>query len=51
MDQDRRELCRAAATEQGSSKLRGLVAEIVKELDKRDRKPGTGGDQTCENGL
>jgi len=42
MNQDRDkkwwELCRAAATEQDSSKLMELVAEIIKELDQRDRK-------------
>ena len=42
MNQDRdnkwSELCRAAATEQDSSKLMELVAEIIKELDERARK-------------
>ncbi len=42
MDQDRDykwlELCRAAAIEQDSRKLMELVAEIIKELDKRDRR-------------
>jgi hypothetical protein len=42
MNQDRddkwRELCRAAAIEQDSRKLMELVAKIIKELDKRDRR-------------
>jgi hypothetical protein len=42
MDQDWddkwRELCRAAAIEQDARKLMELVAEIIKELDKRDRR-------------
>lgn len=54
MERDRtkdwRELCKAAANEPDPAKLMGLIAELTKALDERDRKRryGTGG-QADEN--